>query len=138
GRPTCFERVAYTRQCQNRVDAQVRIRRADDDGAQPPVRESRHERRLWPRGRGAVVSQLFDRGDAAPTYEIVLKVEPALVGSHARAHTVIAHGKDTRADAQTAAQILSDARERLARREPPRALNVGCKIAVAELEPSLR
>src|SRR5437879_12676292 len=87
--------------------------------------------------RRSVVRQFSYFRRAAPAHEIVLKVEPSVGRAHARAHAILAHGQDARADAEAAAEVVGDARERLARGEPALALNVGGEIAVAELEPGL-
>src|ERR1700736_6766952 len=94
-----------------------------------------HELGMRARLRRSVVGQFLYFRRAAPAHEIVLEVEPSVGTAHARAHAVIAHGQDARADIEPPAEIVGDARERLARRVPARALDVGCKVAVAEPEP---
>src|ERR1043166_1174800 len=87
--------------------------------------------------RGALVGQFLDFRCAALAQEIILEVEPSLGGPHARAHAILAHREDARGEAEPAAEIAGDVRERLARRAPARALDMGGEVAVAELEPSL-
>ena len=42
---------------------------------------------------------------ALPPNEIVLKIEPALVGSHAGPHGIVAHRQQARPDSEPAAEI---------------------------------
>src|SRR5437660_530030 len=87
--------------------------------------------------RRSVVRQFSYFRRAAPAHEIVLKVEPSVGSAHARAHAILAHGQDARADAETAAEVVGDAREWFAGREAARALDMRGEVAVAELKPGL-
>ncbi len=59
------------------------------------------------------------------------------MGAQARAHPVVGHRHDAARDPEPAAEIRRDGGQAFARRQPPRTLDMGGEIAVAELEPGL-
>ena len=89
--------------------------------------------RLIRAGKG----DLADHRRATQPHEIILEVEPALRGAQPSAHPVVAHRQKPRRDPEAPAEIIGDLRQALAGGEPPRALDMGREIAVAEVEPGL-
>ena len=90
------------------------------------------------RRRRAGKDDLAHRRLAAPPHEIILEIEPALAVLQTRVRTGSSLiGRMPRGDAEPAAEIVGDRRQRLAGGEPAGALDMGREIAVAEPEPGL-
>ena len=101
------------------------------------IRQRGQELGLRARRRGAVECQLMHHRFAAPAHEVVLEIDPALVGANARAHRIVAHRQHARSHAKPRAQVCGDRRQRFAGPQPARALDMHGEIAVAQSEPGL-
>ena len=75
---------------------------------------------------------------ALAAHEVVLEIEPAVIGVEARAHCVVRHRQDAHGDAEPLRVRSAVMADRLSpARQAPRALHMHSEIAVAELEPRL-
>ncbi len=131
------ERFAQARHGQDGIDAQVRVRRADDDRAQARASEYSENSRRHP-GRGGVFEDDRAHDGCGPQfYEVLLEGERRLWRVHQRADGVVAHRQQPRRDAESPPDVVHDGAQGLPGGESSRALQVQREVAVAELKPGL-
>ena len=118
---------------QDRPDRHDRVRRRDDD---------RRRRRRWPRAPPpspgpprCPEADLVDVGRLVLVDEVLLELQPALVGPDLGADRVVAHRQDRRRVAQALAQAQRDRRRAHPGAEPIRPPQVRRQVAVPEPEP---
>ena len=86
-------------------------------------------------GRRAVEAHLADLRGLVEADEVVLEVEPALVGPDARAHRVVAHGQDGSGQAEGRLERQADGRQALTGPQSRGPHHVGRQVTVAQPEP---
>ena len=90
-----------------------------------------------PGGLDAVEADLADVGRLAQSDEVVLEVEPAVVGADLGAHRLVGHRQDRRRDAAGALQVEHRSVSVAPGPQPRAARDVGREVVVAEAEPRL-
>ena len=129
--------AAHAGHREDRFDADERIGWADDHRRQPWIGQRLQKSGLGTRRLGAVKRKLVHHGFATLMHEVVLEIDPAFIGAHARAHRIIAHRQHARPHAEAPAEVLGDHRQCFTGPQSARALDMHRKIAVAQPEPGL-
>ena len=114
----------YPRHGEDRLDADEGVGRADDHRAQPFVAQRRQKIGMRARIRRAVEGKLAHDGAALKAHEIILKVEPSLVGPQSGAQPIIRRRQHAGTDAEAAAKVGGDGGETLAPPQPTSALEM--------------
>ena len=130
--------LAHRGDRQYRVDAEVGIRRAHDDGFERIAAERLEHSRSRQGRRGAFVTNRAHARAAAPLDEILLKSEIAGVGVKAGFDARVAHRQDGSGYAEASPEVVDNRRQRCAFAHFERPDDVKGQVAVAQPEPGFR
>ncbi len=109
----------------------------DDHRLQRRIGQRREEIRMRPGRAGALELQFAHHRLTVPMDEIVLEVQPALVGQQACPHRVVGHRQHPRTHPHPPAQIGGHRGQALAAFQPARAFDVQGHVAVTQAKPGL-
>ena len=108
------DRFANAGHGQDRRDAEVRVRGAEDDARESLRPSASRSAALGRAGSAPRYSRPLHARLAPVAYEVVLELERAAVGVHDRAHRIVRHRHDGVAHPEPRAEIARDRRQRLA------------------------